>query len=223
MTAGRVFICVLIGYLLGNISPAYFFGKTRGYDMREEGSGNVGATNAFIMVGRNAFFITAALDILKSFAAWKLCEALFPALTAAGPLAAVACILGHMYPVLLGFRGGKGLASLGGAVLAWGWKWFLLLLAAAILLALITRYVCFAAPTMSVVFPVCYYRMTGLLGCALILLIPALPIFLKHRENFVHIREGTEMRVSFIWNKEAELRRIGRWDEKSRDQLNRRN
>ena len=223
MTAGRVFICVLIGYLLGNISPAYFFGKTRGYDMREEGSGNVGATNAFIMVGRNAFFITAALDILKSFAAWKLCEALFPALTAAGPLAAVACILGHMYPVLLGFRGGKGLASLGGAVLAWRWKWFLLLLAAAILLALITRYVCFVAPTMSVVFPVCYYRMTGLLGCALILLIPALPIFLKHRENFVHIREGTEMRVSFIWNKEAELRRIGRGDEKSRDQLNRRN
>ena len=76
---------------------------------------------------------------------------------------------------------------------------------------------------MSVVFPVCYYRMTGLLGCALILLIPALPIFLKHWENFVHIREGTEMRVSFIWNKEAELRRIGRWDEKSREQLNRRN
>ncbi len=216
-------VCILIGYLLGNISPAYLFGKTKGYDIREEGSGNVGATNAFILVGRHAFFITAILDILKAFAAWKLCQALFPTLPAAGPLAASSCIIGHMYPVFLGFRGGKGLASLGGAILAWRWKWFVLLLAAAILIAFLTRYICLVAPTMSLVFPLCYYWQTELLSCALILLLPAIPIFLKHRENFAHIREGTEMRTSFIWNKEVELRRIGRWDEKTKEQLERRN
>ena len=196
-----VFGCILIGYLLGNISPAYLFGKTKGYDIRKEGSGNAGATNAFILVGKHAFFITAALDILKAFAAWKLCQALFPTLEAAGPIAAVACITGHMYR---------------------RWKWFLLLLGIAILIAFATRYVCLVAPSMSLVFPVCYYWRTGLLSASLILLLPAVPIFIKHWENFVHIREGTEMRTSFIWNKEAELKRIGKWNEKTIEQLKRR-
>ena len=217
-----VSLCILIGYLIGNFSPAYLFGKTKGYDIREEGSGNVGATNAFILVGKHAFFITALLDILKAFIAWKICEFLFPAFPVAGPLAAVACIIGHMYPVLLGFHGGKGLASLGGAVLAWRWQWFFLLLGIAILLAFATRYVCLVAPTMSLVIPGCYYWQTGFLAGALILLIPAVPIFIKHWENFVHIYEGTEMRTSFIWNKEAELKRIGQWNEKTQEQLKRR-
>ena len=218
----EVLACILIGYLFGNFSPAYLFGKTKGYDIREEGSGNVGATNAFILVGKHAFFITAILDILKSFLSWKLCQALFPAFALAGPVAAVACIIGHMYPAFLGFRGGKGLASLGGAILAWQWKWFFFLLAAAVIIAFATRYVCLVAPTMSIVFPVCFYWQTHLPVSAFILLIPAFPIFAKHRENFVHIREGTEMRTSFIWNKEAELKRIGKWNDKTKEQLERR-
>ena len=222
MIVRKALVCVLIGYLLGNISPAYLFGKTKGYDIRREGSGNAGASNAFILVGRNAFFITAVLDILKAFAAWKLCQVLFPAWPAAGPLAASSCVIGHMYPVFLGFRGGKGLASLGGAILAWKWQWFLILIGIAILLAFLTRYVCLVAPTMSLVFPTCYYWRSGLLSCALILLLPAIPIFIKHWENFIHIREGTEMRISFIWNKEAELKRTGRWDDETRDRLERR-
>ena len=218
----KIITCCLIGYLLGNFSPAYLFGRMKGYDIREEGSGNVGATNAFILVGKYAFFITAALDILKAFAAWKISAALFPALAVAGPLAGASCVIGHMYPVLLGFRGGKGLASLGGVALAWSWKWFLILLAAAIVIAFATRYVCLVAPIMSIVIPACYYWDTRFLAGAAVLLLPAIPIFLKHRENFVRIREGTEMRTSFIWNKEGELKRIGKWNEKTQNQLKRR-
>ena len=66
--------------------------------------------------------------------------------------------------------------------------------------------------------PLSYLFLAG----ALILLIPAVPIFIKHWENFVHIYEGTEMRTSFIWNKEAELKRIGQWNEKTQEQLKRR-
>ncbi|MBR4474966.1 MAG: glycerol-3-phosphate acyltransferase [Oscillospiraceae bacterium] len=215
-------LCCLIGYLLGNFSPAYLFGKIKGYDIRKEGSGNVGATNAFILVGKHAFFITAALDILKAFAAWKLCAFLFPDFVVAGPLAGVACVVGHMYPVFLGFQGGKGLASLGGVVLAWHWQWFFFLLGAAILIAFATRYVCLVAPIMSVVIPGCYYWDTGFVTGTAVLLLPAIPIFVKHWENFVRIREGTEMRTSFIWNKEAELRRIGKWNQKTENQLKRR-
>lgn len=222
MLAIKAILCVLIGYLLGNFSPAYLFGKLKGYDIRKEGSGNVGATNAFLLVGKHAFFITAALDILKSFAAWRLCRFLFPELPVAGPLAGAACVIGHMYPVLLGFHGGKGLASLGGLVLAWSWKWFLILLGAAILIAFVTRYVCLVAPIMSILIPGCYYWDTSDVAGAAILLLPAIPIFIKHWENFVRIREGTEMRTSFIWDKEGELKRIGKWNEKTRNQLERR-
>ena len=60
----------------------------------------------------SAFFLTAVLDILKAFAAYQLCRVLFPDLSFAGPLGGVMCIMGHIFPVLLGFRGGKGMASL---------------------------------------------------------------------------------------------------------------
>ena len=222
MIIWKILACLLIGYLFGNFSPAYLFGRTKGYDIREEGSGNAGATNAFLLVGKHAFFITAALDILKAFAAWKICRLLFPELTLAGPLAGMACIIGHMYPAVLGFRGGKGLSSLGGAVLAWNWKWFILLLAAAIVIAFTTRYVCLVAPSMSIIFPACYAWRTVNLAGALILLIPAIPIFIKHWGNFVKIHEGTEMRTNFIWDKEGELKRIGAWNEKTQEQLKRR-
>lgn len=222
MVIFKAFACILLGYLLGNLSPAFLFGKTKGYDIREEGSGNVGATNVFLLVGKYAFFMTAILDILKAFASWRICQLLFPGLVTAGPLAGAACIVGHLYPVFLRFKGGKGLASLGGVVLAWSWKWFLMLLAAAIIIAFATRYVCLAAPTMSLVFPACFCWQTHLLASTLILLVPSIPIFYKHWENFVRIREGTEMRTSFLWNKEAELKRIGKWNEKTIEQLNNR-
>ena len=219
----EILSCIVIGYLIGNVSPAYLFGRTKGYDIREEGSGNVGATNAFILVGKNAFFITAALDILKAFVAWRLCQFLFPDLPVAGPLAGVSCVFGHIYPVFLGFKGGKGLATLGGIALAWRWRWFLLLLALAIVIAFATRYVCLVAPTMSLVIPTCYYWQTRFLAATLILFLPAIPIFIKHWGNFVRMAEGKEMRTSFIWNKEAELKRIGMWNETTEEQLERRN
>ena len=108
-------------------------------------------------------------------------------------------------------------------ILAWDWRWFLILLATAILIAFGTRYVCLVAPIISVVFPVIHYIFTKAPAASLILLIPAVPIFAKHWENFKRIREGTEMRTSFIWNKEGELKRIGKWNEKTESQLERRN
>ena len=215
-------LCLALGYAIGNFSPAFLLGRAKGYDIREEGSKNVGATNAFILMGKNAFFLTALLDILKAFAAYKVCGLLFPSLRAAGALGGASCIVGHIYPVLLRFRGGKGLASIGGVILAWNWKWFLFFLALAIVIAFGTRYVCLVAPTVSLAFPAVYYWSTGLLLSTLILLLPAVPVFFKHWANFVRIRAGTEMRTSFIWNKESELKRIGKWNPKTQSQLDRR-
>ena len=189
--------CCVIGYLLGNINPAFLFARLKGYDPRVDGSGNAGASNAFILAGKTAFFATAILD-------------LFPALPVAEQIGGAACILGHMFPAVLRFRGGKGLASLGGVILSWDWRAFLALLALAILIAFLTNYICFVAPTMSLLFPALYYARTRYLPAALVLLIPAIPIFFKHAENIRRIREGTEVRMSYLWNKDGELKRTGR-------------
>ncbi|MBQ2146432.1 MAG: glycerol-3-phosphate acyltransferase, partial [Oscillospiraceae bacterium] len=111
--------CCLIGYLLGNLSPSYVLGKRKGYDVRKDGSGNAGATNTFILMGAKAFFLTTFADILKAFAAYKLCEVFFRDIPFAGAMGGTACIIGHIYPALMGFKGGKGLACLGGTVLGW--------------------------------------------------------------------------------------------------------
>ncbi len=202
--------CCVIGYLLGNINPAFLFARRKGYDPRVDGSGNAGASNAFILAGKLAFFATAILDILKAFLACRLCRYFFGALPVAEQIGGVACILGHMFPAALRFRGGRGLASLGGLILSWDWRAFLALLALAILIAFVTNYICFVAPTMSLLFPALYYARTRYLPAALVLLIPAVPIFFKHAENFRRIREGTEVRMSYLWNKDGELRRTGR-------------
>lgn len=210
LPAAEILACILIGYSLGNINPAFVFAKRRGYDARVDGSGNAGASNAFILAGKAAFFITAALDILKAFIACRLCRLLFPLLTCAEQIGGVACILGHMFPAALRFKGGKGLASLGGVALSWNWKAFLVLLALAVLIAFLTNYVCFVAPIMSLLIPGLYYWQTRLLPEALVLLIPCVPIIGKHMENFRRIRAGTEARMSYLWDREGELERLGK-------------
>ena len=210
MKGWQILGCILIGYLLGNINPSFLIARLKGYDARVAGSGNAGASNAYILAGKAAFFITAILDILKAAVACRICKALFPDLSVAEQIGGVSCILGHMFPAVLHFRGGKGLASLGGVVLSWDWRAFLFLLAIAIAIAFVTRYVCFVAPVMSAAFPGLYYWQVRFLPATLILLLPALPILLKHMENFRRIRNGMEVRMSFLWNRDGELKRIGR-------------
>ena len=206
----QIFVCLVVGYALGNFSPSYLIGKRAGHDVRTEGSGNAGASNAYLIAGKWAFFIVAILDIFKAYAACRFCRWLFPELSHAEQFAGVACILGHMFPMSLGFRGGRGLSCQGGVILSWNWRWFLLLLGLAIAIALVTRYVCFVSPSISLIYPSLFLTATCDRTGALILLIPALAIFWKHMENFARIRSGQEARISYLWNKDAELERLGR-------------
>lgn len=204
-----VLLCLALGYFIGGFSPSFLVGKVKGFDIRREGSHNAGATNTMLIAGKAAGVLVALLDILKAACAWWLCVWLFPGLELAGILGGVACILGHMYPLFLGFRGGKGLACMGGVVLAYNFKTFLLMLGVAILIGLLTNYVCVVTSSMAAVWPLYFGVHTGnWLGTA-VLLIPLLPIVLKHAENFRRIPEGKELRLSYLWDKEAELLRIG--------------
>ena len=198
-------LCIFIGYLMGAINPSYIIAKIRGFDIREKGSGNAGASNALIIFGKVVGVVCALFDIAKTtFAIW-LCGKLFPELTYSFAVTGVACILGHVFPFYMEFRGGKGLACLGGMILAFDWRVFLILLAAEIVVAVATDYICFVPLTASAVFPIVYGIMRqDARGALIISLILPLMIY-KHKENLKRIKQKTEMPFSFLWNKDKAL------------------
>lgn len=201
-------VCVLIGYFLGCINPSYFIGKIRGVNIKKSGSGNAGASNALLLFGKAIGVFCALFDIIKAFAAIKICEAIYSGTDYIFSVTAVAVIFGHIFPFYLKFRGGKGLACLGGTVLAFDWRYFLMLLSIEIIFVLIVNYICFVPMTASVVFPISYGIIRHDLVGALILLIPTVVIFIKHTENIRRILDGSEVRISYLWNKNKEVERV---------------
>lgn len=201
-------LCILIGYSIGTINPSYIIAKIHGFDIRKLGSGNAGASNALILLGKTIGVVCALLDMTKAAVAIRLCEKLFPDFTHFFVVAGVSCILGHIFPFYMKFKGGKGLACLGGIVLTFDWRVFLIMLSFEMIVALVTNYICFVPLTASVIFPFVYGVMRkDWLGALMICLIVPLMI-LKHKENLRRIKNGTEMRLSYLWAKDAEIERI---------------
>src|SRR3989344_7700370 len=113
----EILIAVLIAYLIGSISLGYFFGRVvKGVDIRKYGNKNTGATNTYRIVGRDYGIITGVFDFLKSSIVFFLAYSYFNAVWVA-LLISIFVVIGHNYPFYLGFRGGKGVASLWGILL----------------------------------------------------------------------------------------------------------
>lgn len=201
-------LCLLYGYLIGTLNPAYLFGRLRGIDIRKGGSGNAGATNAILLLGKATGFLTALLDITKAFIACKTAASLFPALASACVIAGCGCILGHIFPIWMGFAGGKGLACLGGMLLAYNWKILCLLLAGEFIMLCFFNYICLVAITGSAAFACIYWFLYGEpLGTALLAAV-AVVIFCKHIPNLKRIADGSELKVRYLWDKEGETKRV---------------
>ena len=111
----KYILCALLGYFAGCFSPSYLLSRRRGFDIRTFGSGNAGATNMMLAAGLKPGLVVMALDVSKAFAVTLPLRLLLPPLCAA--LAGLFCVLGHIFPVFLHFRGGKGTACLCGTVL----------------------------------------------------------------------------------------------------------
>lgn len=205
----EIFASMGIGVASGMLNPAYAIGLRKGYDIRKMGSKNPGASNMVILEGKKAGAFVMAFDMSKAFTAVKLSKKLLPDFKSAGETAGAASILGHMYSPLMHFRGGKGLACLGGTILAFGLRDFAKMLATEIVLLGATRYICLVPITASVAYPVYHGITSGNWQGSAILGTVALPIFLKHRENLERIKQGREFKVDFLWNRDAELQRTG--------------
>ena len=200
--------CLLAGYAVGSINPSYLISKRRGFDIRRRGSGNAGASNAVIVLGRTVGVLCAAIDVFKATLIIWTMEWLLPAYSLAQVITGVGCIVGHIFPFYMRFRGGKGLACLGGLVLAYDWRVFLVMLVGGLAVAALSGYICLVPVVAGFSFPIVYGLMQADWQGALLLLAAGLLIGYRHRENFRRIQMGTEMRLSFLWNRERELARV---------------
>ena len=186
-------VAVLVGgYLLGSIPFGLLITRLGGAgDIRAVGSGNIGATNVLRTGRKGLAALTLLLDAGKGASAVLLAETMLPDL---GPLAAIGAFLGHLYPVWLHFRGGKGVATFLGIALALHWPCGLIALVAWLAGVAITRVSSLGAICAVIVAPVAaafFFRP----DLTLLFLGLALLVLLKHADNITRLLDGTEPRV----------------------------
>ena len=192
MMLGLCLLSLAIGYLLGSIPFGLILTKLAGLgDVRTIGSGNIGATNALRTGNKALAALTLALDLLKGTAA-VLIGGLF------GPYAAIAggfgAFLGHLFPVWLGFRGGKGVATFIGVALGLYWPAALGFCLVWLLVAVLTRYSSLSALTASVA-TVLVLTFLGQWPMAILFGLMTLLLYLRHAENIGRLRRGEESRI----------------------------
>jgi len=194
-----------LSYLLGSIPWGFLIGKFNGLDIRYHGSGNIGATNVRRVLGRDWGIACFLLDFLKGLLPVVLIGGHLGVALSLSPdvariLAAASAVAGHIWPVWLGFKGGKGVATTVGALLAVSWVAVVVCLLTWLLVFFATRYVSVASLCAAVMLPIGYI-VSGLVrhhavftpALALLVLLAALIVF-RHRSNIRRLREGREYR-----------------------------
>ena len=184
----RLVIMVCAAYLIGNINPAIIIGKLKGIDIRKEGSGNAGMTNSIRVMGLGAGIAVFVVDVLKAFIAVKIG---FSFCGAAGAMAAFAgVVLGHCYPAVFGFKGGKGVAAAFGAALALNWPSALAALLVAGVLFLITRRMSVASLAAALSYPVLIWHFSR--EYFIFAIFAAVFLMFTHMANIKRIAKGEE-------------------------------
>jgi glycerol-3-phosphate acyltransferase PlsY len=185
----------VLGYVLGSIPFGLLLTRAAGLgDVRSIGSGNIGATNVLRTGNRKLAAATLLFDLLKGTAAVLVVRMLMPQAPEADALAGVAAFLGHLFPVWLGFKGGKGVATYIGVLLGLFWPAVLIFAGIWIAVAYFSRYSSLAALVATVAVPLALWG----LGESLLAAIFAgltLIVWLKHRANIRRLLAGTEGRI----------------------------
>jgi glycerol-3-phosphate acyltransferase PlsY len=193
MTIMTLIFAALAGYLFGAIPFGIVMAKVFGLgDLRAIGSGNIGATNVLRTGNKLAAFLTLILDAGKAGIAVLLAGALFGEL--AGLVAGLAAFVGHCYPVWLGFKGGKGVATFFGLLFAACWPVGLAAGATWLVVAALSRYSSLSALIASALAPVYAAALGGTLMVPFLIIL-ALLIFWRHTENIQRLLKGVEGKI----------------------------
>jgi acyl phosphate:glycerol-3-phosphate acyltransferase len=196
-----LFVVLLVAaYLVGAAPFSLIVGRLfYGVDVREHGSGNIGTTNVFRVLGKKAGVVVFAFDLLKGFVPALVASMLFDPWFAI--FIAAAPVVGHMYSVFLRFRGGKGVATGSGVVLALEPTVFFIILAGWIAIVLATRMVSLASIAAAVSLPVLIILWGDPLPYQIAAVLVAAVVVYAHRGNIGRILNGTEHRVTLPWGR----------------------
>lgn len=205
-------VCVLIGYAFGLIQTGYIYGKMHNVDIRKQGSGNAGTTNALRTMGWKAGIITLLGDCFKCVFAVVLVHLIYgkshaDILPVLSMYAGMGAVLGHNYPFYLNFKGGKGIAATAGLILSTTNVWMVLICLVAFLLIVgVTRYVSLgslAVATIYLIEVIVYGHMggyavsqAGLYEMYVIAALLMISAFYKHKANIGRLLSGTENKLS---------------------------
>jgi glycerol-3-phosphate acyltransferase PlsY len=204
---------LILAYLCGSIPTAVWIGQAFfDVDVREYGSGNAGATNTFRVLGKKAGIPVMLIDILKGWTATNLAYFIGVSTTGAYNSPAyinyalalgIAAVMGHLFPIFAGFRGGKGIATLFGMILAINLPAALVCVGVFIAILLITRYVSLGSIIAGFTYPICvtfvfpmYIRSVIIYGMCMCLL-----ILVTHQKNIERLLKGTESKVNLFKRK----------------------
>lgn len=201
----EIMTALIIGYALGNIQTSYLLGKLlKQIDIREHGSGNSGASNAVMVLGWKPGLVAGLVDMGKAAAAVLIVRAIYPDAATLPYLAGSSAIFGHIYPFYLGFRGGKGVASLMGMFFGLNLWWGLSCLGSLIIVALLTDYIEGGSLFIFAAFPIVTWQL-GHPPLAIIIATTLTAIcFFKHRGNIQRIINQTEVTISEEWNRQKQ-------------------
>ena len=202
-------IVALVAYLIGSVSFSVIISKKMaGFDVREKGSGNAGATNMLRSVGTKAAVLTLLCDALKGIVA--IIFAIIVGAIAKNSdksllvqIAGILVVIGHTFPVFFNFKGGKGVATSLGVLLMTNWKIGLICLVFALVLMVLTRMVSMGSVGAAVLFPVLVlfihtnYTISDGSSYFVYSIILALIVAFNHRSNIQRILNGTENKISF--------------------------
>lgn len=206
---GAFFLCLILAYFVGSTPTAYLIGKwVKKIDIRQHGSGNVGASNVFRVVGKKWGFLVLGIDVVKGFlssaliAKWGYSQNPILNLPVYCLLVGMAAVAGHIWTLFLNFHGGKGVATSLGVGLGLLPKAALLALGVWVVVLIPYGYIALSSMVAALSFPLWIYLLyrtvdgfTVIFGISLIL---AVVIIYMHRSNIQRLRAGTENRV---WKK----------------------
>ncbi len=189
-----LWLLIVLAYLLGSLSGSLWVGKLYAVDIRTQGSGNAGGTNAFRTQGAKFALAVVIIDIGKGLLAAYLAQRMLPSMAYAPFVAVFAAVIGHIWPIFHGFRGGKGAATLvGGLILIWPQS-LAILFAVWLLCLLLSGYVGLSTVLAAISLVLSAYVFNGstihwqfAIGAALLLT-------LSHRSNLQRLVQGTESR-----------------------------
>jgi len=195
---GYYMLAAVIGYFVGNFSPSYLLGRfSKDIDIRNYGSGNAGTTNAMRVLGTKSGLIVFLCDVIKGAVATWLGMRLTSGNPLGGAVSGCMAVIGHNWPCLLRFRGGKGIACSFGLILVLFPKIGLLLFLIVVALVLATRYVSLGSISAAILFPVLLAIFREPPEMILVGVLLALLALFRHKENIKRLLNGQENKFSF--------------------------